>query len=170
MLNKEQANAIEPAKKVALIIFSALVLGVLFFAAITCVVRLSSEESLFNMELSVIALVGVAFAAIVLIPSIIVPMFAQKAAVKEVAKEFAGKLDESAAATKMFGGFQTAMIIGLALLEGAAFFNLIAFLIDGSVFSMVAVAVLLSCMLVRIPLPLRIEDKIANMLDDAKHK
>ena len=54
-------------------------------------------------------------------------------------------------------------------LEGAAFFNLLAFMLDGSVYSLIVAAFLLFFMLVRIPLPERVENKIANMLDDAKH-
>jgi len=152
-----------------LIIFSALVLGVLFFAVITSIIRLTNEEQLFNMDFGVMAMLGVGFAALVLLPSIVVPLITRKATVKEVAEKFAGKLESGHAATKMFGGLQTSMIIGMALLEGAAFFNVMAFLIDGSAFNLIAVAALLGCMFVRIPLPQRVEDRIANMLEDAKH-
>lgn len=169
MLNNEQAQAIEIPKRVMMIIFAALILGLVFFAMVTSFVRLSGEGPLFNMDFGAMAMIGTAFAAVVLLPSIVVPKFVQRGAIKEAADQFAGKLDDAKAATKMAIGLQTSMIIGLALLEGAAFFNVIAFLIDGSIYNLIVLAALLLCMLVRIPLPGRVEGKIGNMLDDAKH-
>jgi len=169
MLNNEQANAIEPAKRVMLILFFGLVIGVVVFGSVALIVRLGKEEPLYNMDFGFMAIIGVAFAALVQLPSIIVPMFVQKASVKEVATKFADNLGDAKAAMQLFGGLQTSMIIGLALLEGAAFFNIVAFLIDGSAFNMLAVAALVACMFIRIPLPGRVEDKIVSMLDDAKH-
>ena len=169
MLNKEQSQAIEVPKRVMLIIFSALVLGTVFFAVIASFVRLSGNEPLLDMEFGVFEIVGVAFAALVFLPSILVPMFMQRGTIKETANQFAGKLHDAKAATKLAAGMQTSMIVGLALLDGAAFFILLAFMLDGSVYSLIVAAFLLFFMLVRIPLPERVENKIVNMLDDAKH-
>jgi hypothetical protein len=47
--------------------------------------------------------------------------------------------------------FQTRMIVGLALLEGAAFFNLVAFMTEGHWWTLIVVAVLLVWMLASFP-------------------
>lgn len=51
----------------------------------------------------------------------------------------------------LYGVYQTKMIVSCALLEGAAFFNLVAFIIDGQLWTLGIVAVLLALMVVGFP-------------------
>lgn len=168
MLTKEQTSTLEQPKRVMLIIFGALLVGVVVFAIIAVISRISGGEALFNMEFGLLAVMGVGFAALVLIPSFVVPIITRKTATKELGQEFAGQLDQPGAAMKSMEGLQTSMIIGLALLEGTAFFNLIGYMIDGSAWNLLTVAILLMIMFIRIPLPGRVDDWVADMLDEAK--
>lgn len=54
--------------------------------------------------------------------------------------------------------FQTKLIIGLAILEGAAFFTLVAFQIERQQFALAATVALWFLLLVRIPTPSRVND------------
>jgi len=168
MLNNEQSAALEQPKRIMLIIFGALIFGVLFFAIIAAISHLTGGKPLFNTEFGFMAIFGIAFAVLALLPSMVVPIFIRKAAVKEISSEFSGKLETPEAALKAMVGLQTAMIIGLALLEGAAFFNLVVDMTEGSLWSLLVAAGLVLIMFIRIPLPGRIEDQISNILDDAR--
>ncbi len=54
--------------------------------------------------------------------------------------------------------YQTTLIIGAALFEGAAFFNLIAYMIEGQVLSLVVAAILLLFMILLFPTVSRVHD------------
>lgn len=66
--------------------------------------------------------------------------------------EFRGETSE------LLGVYQTQMIIGLALLEGGAFFNGVAYLIEGHAPNLIAAVVLLLLILARFPTEQKIED------------
>lgn len=57
-------------------------------------------------------------------------------------------------------GYQTSLIIGLALFEGAAFFNLIAFLVEGQMFSLAVAVVLIAAIIMALPTVGRVQDWI----------
>lgn len=57
-------------------------------------------------------------------------------------------------------GYQTALIVRSAILEGAAFFCLIAFMLEGQTVSLVAVGVLLLLLLSGVPTRSRVEEAI----------
>ncbi len=61
-----------------------------------------------------------------------------------------------------FGLYQTRLIVGLGLLEGAAFFNLIAYLLEGHWWSYLVVAALLTWMLASFPT----RDRLRRWIDD----
>lgn len=58
------------------------------------------------------------------------------------------------------GGYQTALIIRSAILEGAAFFCLVAYMIEGQTWSLVGAGVLLLFILTGVPTRSRIEDAV----------
>lgn len=58
------------------------------------------------------------------------------------------------------GGYQTALIIRSAILEGAAFFCLIAYTIEGQTWSLVGAVVLLLFVLAGVPTRSRVEDAV----------
>jgi len=56
--------------------------------------------------------------------------------------------------------YQTGLIIGLALLEGAAFLNIMAYMIEGTIYSLGVAAVLLVLLLARFPTVVGVSDWI----------
>ncbi|MCO6047012.1 hypothetical protein NG895_24195 [Aeoliella sp. ICT_H6.2] len=57
-------------------------------------------------------------------------------------------------------GYQTLLIVGLALYEGAAFFNLVAFLVEGQMFSLAVAVVLIAAIVMALPTVGRVQDWI----------
>lgn len=49
------------------------------------------------------------------------------------------------------GGYQTSLIIGLALYEGAAFFNLVAYMLEGQMYSLAVAVVLIAAIVMSLP-------------------
>ncbi len=168
MLGSQQSDAIEQPKRVMLIIFGALIAGALFFAVLAVIHNISQGGPLVSTKFGLMAMIGAAFAVLVLGPSVVVPIFTRKACVKEIAEQNQGKLDQPDSAIKAMIGLQTSMIIGLALLEGATFLNLMGYLIDSSVWNLLIAIGLLVVMFLRIPLPGRVDDWVSDMLQDAR--
>ena len=89
----------------------------------------------------IMAYLAVAFAAQVIALRFFVPGLVVKSQLEALKDEGTSSIEE-----KLQGLFQTRMIIGMALLEGAAFFNLIAYIIEGQWFSLVTAGFLLLLM------------------------
>ena len=107
---------------------------------------------------------AIAFAAVAVTMSFVVPNLVAAAQVKDIAKM---AQDGTATGPKeLFGRLlavaQTKMIIALALVEGAAFFNLIAFIITKSLIPPAVVGVLLLVMAIHFPTKF----KLARWLED----
>lgn len=122
------------------IIAASLVMGVLIFAGVVVFVLKGLEDEptgeIVSMMAGVMAIVS--FSAHLIIPQIV--------ANKAVAAA-GGKLDVQS----MCGIYQTKMIVGLALLEGAAFFNLIAVFIEHRPWPLAIAGGLVIWMLARFP-------------------
>lgn len=119
------------------IIAGALIAGVLAFAAVAVVLRLGKPPAADGL-VSLIA-AGVAAAALV---------------IRQVALGFFGGRTGESQAVGAAGPlmlYQTRLIVGLAVLEGAALFNLIAYLIEGRWWSLAVAAVLVAFMLAAFP-------------------
>ncbi|QDU58415.1 hypothetical protein [Aeoliella mucimassa] len=56
------------------------------------------------------------------------------------------------------GTYQSTLIVGCALFEGAAFFNLIAYMLEGQLYSLVIAALLMLCILSRFPTVAKVEE------------
>ena len=90
-----------------------------------------------------IAYMGALFALLSFGPGLLLPRF--------LARQGAGK-----------GGlvelYQTTLIIGMAIFEGAAFFNLVAYMIDGQAFSVAIAAILFLIILMHFPQVSRVQE------------
>ena len=169
MLTDEQSAAVSPICKTILVIFAALVFGPLFFAIIVLFIRFSDEQPAIVNSLDIIAIIGLGMAFLCALFSFIVPRIVLKQNVLKTARTFFGDEIKGAEAAKgLAETFQSSTIIRLALLEGAIFANLMFFMIQGSIFNLVAAAVLLMIMLLAIPLPARTMSKVESMFEEAK--
>jgi hypothetical protein len=72
---------------------------------------------------------------------------------------------------KLLGVYQTALIIGAALLEGPTFFLAIAYLLEGQIISLIAAGVLMGALAARFPTPARVTawlDRQLSLIDQAR--
>ena len=81
---------------------------------------------------------------------------------KQIASNGFSELDGEAKSNQICGVYRGQLIVGLALLEGAAFFNLIALLLEKSIVSLAVVIVLLSFMAIKFPT----RDKVSFWVQD----
>jgi len=168
MLTKEQAVAVTPTCKIILIIFAALAMGPLTFAAIAVFIRFSSDPA-FVGDLGILPKIGLGMAFIGALLSLVVPSIFMKQSVSGTAKKFSGEeINGPEAAKGIAEGIQTFTIIRMALLEGVIFVNLMFLLLTGSIVNLIAAGVLWMIMFLGIPLPHRVINKIESKLEDAK--
>jgi hypothetical protein len=131
------------------IIAGALVFGVVSFVTVAVVMRLGQAAA----GAAVLSYVGVGAAAIAVIVRQIVPGIAS------------GLAPQGGAASPAAGAlalYQTRMIVGLAILEAAAFFNTIAYVLEGHWWSLVVVAVLVALMLGAFPTRTRLRQWVED--------
>jgi hypothetical protein len=118
------------------IIAGALVFGVVAFAAVAVVLRLGQAPG-GSLVSSVAA--GLA-AAVVVVRQVVLGVMGGRTGPSSMP----GPIGALAL-------YQTRMIVGLALLEGAAFFNIVSYIIEGQWWTLLVVAVLVAFMLAAFP-------------------
>lgn len=139
---------IDPALLTCRIIAGALVFGVVTFAAVAIVLRLDDPPA----AAMTISLMAAAFAAAVtVVRQIVLSLFSGGTGASE------GGGTSGALAL-----YQTRMVLGLALLEGAAFFNLVAYLLEGHWWSLAVTAGLVALMLSAFPTRGRLTQWVAD--------
>jgi hypothetical protein len=142
MSNTPAPNDLEltPMLAVCKIIAGSLVFGVIAFAAVAIALRLGQAPEP-DALMSIIA--AVFAAGTVIVRQVLLGVMSGRAVPAAPASE--------TTANSPLGLYQTRMIVGLALLEGAAFFNLIAYLLEGHWWSFLVIAALLAWMLASFP-------------------
>ncbi len=131
----------ESVGRISQIIAGALILGVVIFACVAFVIAKGEPA-----KSPVIALMGAGMAVMMVVARYIVPtalVSGGKAQLKQVG--------ETEQRSLLAGFYQTKMIVGMALLEGAAFFNLIAYISERQLWSYGIVAFLLGVMAISFP-------------------
>ena len=127
--------------RISQIIAGALIMGVVMFGCVAFFVA-NGEPAKSPM----VALIGVGMAAMAVMVRFIVPAIivnGGKASLKEAS---------DAEQTSLLAGlYQTKMIVGMAVLEGAAFFNLIAYMTEKQFWSYGVVAFLVGVMAISFP-------------------
>ena len=128
------------------IITIALVMGVVVFGLVSVLAVGALSEPPDGQFLSVFALVftGINFVLHLILPNRIADWGSNQEA------------NPNADANDLLGIFQTKTIIGLALLEGAAFFNLIACIVEHNWWSLAIVGALVFWMLAMFPTKTRV--------------
>ncbi len=129
------------------IICGALMMGVLSFAFVVVMIRFGKAGRP-PADFPMMAYMAAGMAAIMIITKLVITPLIVSAGLKQIASlrplEALTKLD-------LYGVYQTRMIVGCALLEGAAFFNLISVITEGQVWTFGVVALLLALMAASFP-------------------
>jgi hypothetical protein len=142
--------------RTAQIIAIAMPVGVTIFLAVTLVLRrgkgtFAAEPWDVSPPKNLISLLGLTMAAVVVILSFAIPqtMTAGQRRIAAKAKKSGSVSPHESFSFAMM--YMTGMIIGMALLEGGAFFNGICFLLEGHAPNLIVAAVLVLLILARFP-------------------
>jgi hypothetical protein len=131
------------------IISAALMMGVLSFLLVVLLV--TEGEVLGRHNPSLITVIAAGIGLLTILIHFVLPTMITGAQLKSLRGSGWNQLDDAARTERIMGVHRTQHIIGLAVLEGAAFLNLIALMIGHSMFSTVMVVLLLSLMLAKFP-------------------
>lgn len=137
----QQPTTSEQAVRVLQIITAAMVMGVVMFAGISVLAleALSDPPDGFLLSGMAAGFAGIAFVMHLVVPAVIAKQQAR-----------------SASAEQLFGVYQTKTIIGLALLEGAAFLNIVAVMVEHNWWSLAVAGGLVFWMLAMFPTQTRV--------------
>src|SRR6516165_4378201 len=111
-----------------------LLIGPVFLFFIALLVR--SQSSAASPAMPIISYVGVAFAVVDVIVFFTIPRLVGVAASRKAAREAGPEDAPDGQDAFLCGIFQTRLIIGYAMLEGAAFLQGIAYIVEGQLFSL----------------------------------
>lgn len=129
------------------IVCAALMMGVLMFAGAAIFMRFGPGGQVPAAQ-PMVAYMAAGMAALMIVARLVVVPFVIKGGIKQLTATT--PLDD-VAKLDFYGVYQTQMIVGCALLEGAAFFNLISFIVEGQIWTLGIVAVLLAIMATAFP-------------------
>lgn len=148
-LSQAAADAVKQLR----IISFALLSGVMTFAVISLVVNGFG----FDADPDILSWIGLGFAGLMIVNSFVIPPVIAKNQVKAIAARPTTDGSAPDHTEELLGVFRTQTIVGCALLEGAAFLNLVTTLVTPFVGNLVAVAVLMALMLSRVPSPSKLQ-------------
>lgn len=135
--------------RVMQIIAFALMMGAMSFFGVVLVV---TQGDVFGMQQpGLITIIAAGFAFIMIVNHFVIPPIIANAQLKRLAGGGTSDAEKEQRVASLASVYQVHLIVGLALLEGAAFFNLIALMIGKSAASIAVVVVLLSLMLLKFP-------------------
>jgi hypothetical protein len=136
------------------IIVAALVMGVL-----TALITFCSLRALGNVPPApptpMVSYVAVAFAVMIVMPFAIVPALLVTTARKRLAHQYGEGNDTLV--SSLFMTYQTKTIIGCALLEGVAFFQVIAYFLEGQQISLILAVAFMAGIALHFPTRTRVE-------------
>ncbi len=129
------------------VVVSALAAGATFFAGIVLV----AKSGAIGWEPNPVSWIAVGFASFALVLSIVVPGTVSRAALSRISPESLRSANEATELELLFPVYQQRCIMACGLLEGAAFFNLVAYQLNAFVGSLAMAAMLIVLILVRFP-------------------
>lgn len=165
MLNEDERQSIARLLLPMQIIAAALAAGVLTFLVVAIV--LGGQDRAEEPFLSYIAL---AFAVLsigawMVVPNLMARQIRQSLADREWDDSDAARLQD---VEHLVAAYQTRLIVGCAILEGAAFFNLVVYLLEAHPASLVAAVVLLLLITSQIPTLRRVEEWVSATWDSIR--
>jgi hypothetical protein len=160
--------------RVMQIIAGAILLGAVIFLVIVLtivLVRAKGPARGLPGNLPMISIVAVVFLAVTAPLAFIVPGFQTRAALRQIASGTwqlplgANAAGFSTDASKLLAVQQNAMVVGLALLEGTAFFGCIAYLVEAQPFACGLVVLAVILMLLKFPTEGRVRAWLEHQAD-----
>lgn len=151
-----------PASRIRVmqVIVFALMAGVIMFGLIA--MAITAKQAPGDPTL---AFVAAAFAGIAIPMSVLVPMIISGGMVRAAFAE-SGDADLSNTVSKLANVFQTKSILGVALLEGAAFFNLVVYIVTALAWPLVIAGILVMLMALSFPTPGSVDNWIERRFEE----
>ncbi len=165
MLNEDERQSIARSVLAMQIIAAALAAGVLAFLVIAIV--LVGQDRAEQPFLSYLAL-GFAVLSIgawMVVPNLMARQIRQSLAERELDDSDTARLQ---AVAQLVAAYQTRLIVGCAILEGAAFFSLVVYLLEAHPASLVVAAVLLLLIISQIPTLGRVEGWVSGTWESVR--
>ena len=140
------------------IIAGALMMGVLMFLGVVLV----ATAGKFDGQPEMITMIASGFAFLMLVNHFVIPPIIIRAQLKQAIAAGMHQRPDEERIQECCGIYQTQMIVGFALLEGAAFFNLVAMMVEHCAASIAVVTLLLLLMVAKFPT----RDKVSFWVQD----
>ena len=148
-----------------------IIAGALMFGAFNFlfVVILINGADILGLGLpTLITVIAAVIGAMMIVAHLVVPGVIASSQLRSAASQGLLGQDEASRNDTMLGIYRTKLIIGLALLEGAAFLNLVALMIGKSAASLAVFALLICLMLLKFPTRTKVswwvQDKLREIL------
>lgn len=129
------------------IIAAALMLGVMVFLGVVLVITAGRIDG----QPEMITMIAAGFAFLMLVNHFLIPSIMVKAQLRQAALSGIDQKSEGEKIQACCGIYQTQFIAGFALLEGAAFFNIVALMMEHCVAAIAVVTLLLLVMVAKFP-------------------
>lgn len=167
MLTDQQRDYLGQCTLRMQIIAGALASSVVVFAVVALVMRQGEPA-----ESAVISYVAIPFTIACLVGSPIVASrvarMARQSLVQGTLKPLPDVPAGSGDVGLLAGVYQTRLIVAASMIEGAAFLNLVAYLLEGHVWTLAAAAVLLFILLMQFPTTGRVENWVSDELESVQ--
>lgn len=168
MFTNEERAFLAQATQTMQIIVGALAAGVVLFFLVTLVVAANGERQV--PETPLISYMAIAATPMAILMALIVPGVVMRSHREAIVAGNATSQEEAASVPPLpaeeekllplMGGYQTALILRTAILEGAAFLCLTAYMLEGQAWVLIGAGLLLLFMLAAMPTRSRVEDAI----------
>ena len=145
--SQSEEELLKPVVRHAQIITFALIQGVMLVA----VIGLFLNQAQLNGKPEILTWIAVGFAVLALLSHLVVPTRVIRAKLSVLSNQDLKNRSEQENVSLVAGFFQTLHIIACAILEGAAMFCAIAYLVEQSWYSIAAAAVMLLLIAARFP-------------------
>ena len=151
--------------RVLQIIAVALMMGLLMFFGVVLVV---TRGDIFGQgNPGIMTMIAAGFAGLMIVNHLVIPALLAKAQLNKLKSEDPSPKDSDRTNNSLLAIYRIQLIITLALLEGAAFFNLISVMLEKHMISVIAAVVLLGLMVARFPTRTKvswwIQDKLREL-------
>jgi hypothetical protein len=158
MSSPGEFNSLAPRVRVMQIIGFALVMGVVVFMGIALFLRSTGNLNP-PPEVPLVTYLGLALGSMQLVLFFVLPaIFVKSGRTRmSVTEDTLGNPASADSAEQLCGLYQTSLIIGDALLEGAAFYFLVAYLVEGQLLALIVAGFFLVILILQFPTRSRVE-------------
>jgi hypothetical protein len=139
----------EQQLRVMQIIAGALMMGVITFLGVVLVITKGNVLGQGNP--GIVTMIAAGFAGLMIVNHLVIPSIITKARLNQIKSQDSDGQNSELKLASLLSIYRMQLIITLAFLEGAAFFNLVSVMIENHVISLIAAIVLLGLMAVRFP-------------------